>query len=50
MRLLYKNGDAAPDRNLSNEMSPIQLAIRHEDVNLFKEMLTWKDNTIDFEY
>ncbi|CDW86950.1 ankyrin repeat protein [Stylonychia lemnae] len=50
MRLLYKNGDAAPGRNLANEMTPIQLAIRHEDTNLFKEMLTWRDNVIDFEY
>eukprot|EP00347_Sterkiella_histriomuscorum_P003332 403364693 len=50
MRLLYKQGDASPSRNLGNEITPIQLAVRHQDGNLVRELLQWKDSQIDFEY
>ena len=50
MRLLYKECDASPNRNLIGELSPFQLAIRQNDTNVVKELLYWKDISIDFTY
>lgn len=50
MRLLYKEGDASPNRNLANELNPIQLAVRQDDPSLLKEMLNWKELDPDFSF
>ena len=43
MRVLYRMGDASPERNLSHEKSPIEIAIIQNDHLLVRELLNWKE-------
>lgn len=43
MRVLYREGDASPARNLTGESSPLEMAIRYNDHKLAREMLNWKE-------
>lgn len=43
MRVLYRQGDASPSRNLSNEKNPLEMAIIQNDNQLVRELLHWKE-------
>jgi len=43
MRVLYRQGDASPNRNIADEKSPLEMAIIQNDSNLVRELLHWKE-------
>lgn len=43
MRVLYREGDASPSRNLTGESSPLEMAIKTNDHKLVREILNWKE-------